>query len=264
LLKVGGGIALSVIVAALLASLINARLHAPPEPVYSIDPRPLALTLTDVGSQFALLGDSGLGPTQRTAAPLPYQQLFVGGTLHFFMSKTVLSPQGTKEIADWERANTNFKPTDPPTILGSFVADHTGIFEINDAEQSYHTTASARQDFHCCHYARENNFDDYHTIPVQLGDEADAFTGYLIDAQNVADDYLQREYAIHWRHGPIVSSISILGAHDITFAQVLQLAQIVDQRIAHALKSPAKGDLDASPHPPCFFVWCVKCCRMCY
>jgi len=45
-------------------------------------------------------------------------------------------------------------------------------------------------------------------------------------------------YRIHWRHGPVVTTLWVLGAHDVTFADAQRWATVCDQRIAQALHEP--------------------------
>lgn len=229
------GILASIWLAVILAGSIYVWLAANARPRYSIDPASLSLTAADVGPQFDIVHDSPAGPTQRAISPPPYQSDFVGGHLRVFMTQAALTDLGAAQIADWERAH-GFTPTDPPTILGPFVADHSGIFEIDDVQRSYQTADAAHLDYACCTYNREEIFHQYHTIPVQLGAEADAFTG-LNEIANAGDADLELQFTIHWRHGPIVSVVSIAGSHDITFDQALHLALIDDQRITQALQS---------------------------
>lgn len=246
MVKIGIGLTLCILVAA----VIGIATRPAPAPTYAIDPSQLALTAADVGSDFALLTDSGgLPPAQRTVRPLQYQQQYLRGRQRSFMAQSALSAAGMAEIGDWERQH-GFEPTDPPTILGPFVTDHSGIFEIDSAVRSYRTVDAARQEYHCCNYNRESIFHNYQTLSVRLGDEADAFAGVLIELSGVDDAYLTQEYSIEWRHGPIDSSVSIRGAHDITLDQVYRLAQIVDQRITTTLRRHAnKSDLSVQEIP---------------
>lgn len=237
------GVALSVLVAFGLTLLIH-NLLTPPQ--YHIDAGQLVLTQTDIGSQFTLVRDGGASPAQDTFRPLPYQQQIVSGKLHEFMANSVLSPQGRQEIGEWE-SQYGFQPTNPPLIMGPFVAEHTGIFDIYSVVLSFRTEDAARQEYHCCHYVdRDLNFDDYHTVPVHLGDKSDGWTGIrksLKVAGSTATQmptdpaYQERTYAIHWRHGPIVTNVAVWGAHDVTLAEALHIAEKVDTHITQALQT---------------------------
>ena len=243
------GVALSVLVAFGLALLLHNLLVAPQ---YNIDAEQLLLTQADLGSQFTQMGEGNVGPTQHTVSPLPYQRQMIAGRLREFMANSVLSARGQQEIGDWER-KYGLQLTNPPTIAGPFVADHTGVLEIDSVVRSFQTEAAARQEYHCCHYVdRDLNFDDYHTVPVHLGDEADGWTGIRKSITVVGSSappmptnpaYQERGFAIHWRHGPIVTAVAVWGAHDVTLDDALHIAAKVDAHITQALQTSAKESL---------------------
>ncbi|MBF6591669.1 MAG: hypothetical protein IVW57_14245, partial [Ktedonobacterales bacterium] len=175
-------------------------------------------------------------------------------------------PQGEAEIDNWQLAN-GYQPTHPPTIFGPFVADHTGAFEITSAEQSYHTTDSAKADYHCCTFNIADNFAGFRTLPIQLGDEATAWTGIRNSPTDPGEDYEELTFNISWRHGPVISTVWLFGAHNITFDQAVAFARLVDQRITQALQPTTRGafhvpnprDMAASvPLSPT--VYAVGCC----
>lgn len=231
------GIALGVTASVLIAVVIAAVVHQMlPEgaPTYALDADRLALAPADMGSQFTLVGDANAGPTQMTLRPLPYQQQLFEGRLHYFVVSSALSSEGQAEIASWQQPR-GFTPTNPPTIFGPFVDEHTGIFEITSVELSYRTADAAHQDYRCCTFDFADNYAGYHTIPIQLGDEANAWGGIRDSPTNPPEEYEEQVFYIRWRHGPIVSTLWIEGAHDITFDQAVELAHVVDQRIAAAL-----------------------------
>lgn len=237
------GVALSALVAFGLTLLLH-NLLTPPQ--YHIDAGQLGLTQADVGSQFTKVAESGASPAQQTISPLPYQQQLVSGRLREFMANRVLSAQGRQQIGAWE-SQYGFQPTNPPLIMGPFVAEHSGIFDVYSVVLSFRTEDAARQEYHCCHYVDEDlNFDDYHTVPIHLGDEADGWTGIrksLKVAGSTATQmptdpaYQERTYAIHWRHGPIVTNVAVWGAHDVTLDDALHIAEKVDAHITQALQT---------------------------
>lgn len=242
------GIALGITASVLIAGVIAAVVHQllpPGASTYALDADRLALAPADVGSQFTLVVDANAKPTQMTLRPLPYQQQLFEGRLHYFLVNSALSPQGRAEIASWEQPR-GFTPTDPPAIFGPFVTEHTGIFEVTSVELSYRTADAAHKDYTCCTFNFANNYAGYHTIPVQLGEEANAWGGIRDSPTNPPREYEEQVFYIHWRHGPIVSTCWIDGAHDITFDQAVELAHIVDQRIAAALQGTSKGAFHAS------------------
>jgi hypothetical protein len=240
------GVALSVLVAFGLTLLIHNLLTAPQ---YHIDAEELLLTSADVGPLFTQAGEGSVGPTQSTVSPLPYQQQMIAGRLREFMANSVLSPQGRQQIGDWE-SKYGFQPTSPPTIMGPFVAEHNGIFDVISVVRSFQTVDAAGQEYHCCHYVdRDLNFDDYHTVPVHLGDESDGWTGISKSLTIVGSNapkmptdpaYQERGYDIHWRHGPIVTTVAVWGAHDVTLAEAMHIAEKVDAHITQALQTSAK------------------------
>lgn len=245
------GVTLSVLVAVGLALLIHNWLAVP---LYRIDANQLLLTQTDVGPQFMQTEEGNVGPTQHSVAPLPYQQQMLAGKVREFMANSVLSAQGQQEIGDWE-SRYGFPPTNPPTIMGPFVADHSGAFNIISVVRSFQTEDSARQEYHCCHYVdQELNFDDFHTVSVHLGDEADGWTGIRKSVSgpgispNMPTDtnYQERGYSIHWRHGPIVTNVAVWGAHDLALTDALDIAKRVDSHIVQALHTTAKEGFHAN------------------
>ncbi len=194
------------------------------------------LSQADVGSQFTMLIDSIAGPTQRSPFELPYQHDFVGGHFRYFMTNAALDPTGKAQITNWEEAH-NFPITSPYiTIMGPFVSTHTGVFVINSQVLRYSNADSAAADYHCCKaVGNQNNFTDYQTPNVKIGDESQAFSGIerYVAAPNPQD--CMQLYAIHWRRGDFVSFLSVLGAHDIQLSDAMRLAQIVDQRITQEM-----------------------------
>jgi hypothetical protein len=245
---------LAVLVAAILVFTAHLLLA---QPTYSIDPGTILLSQTDVGSQFRLLSTGGVGPAQSTVKPLPYQQQMIAGLVRTFYSAQVLDPAAVKEIDDWEQ-QYGVLTTDPPIVMGPFVAEHHGIFQIYSVERSFQTADAAWHEYHCCTYVgRDESFDDYHTlvVPTHLGDESRAWTGIskslqgptISPAMPTTDSYQERTYSIHWRHGPIDSIIAVWGSHDITLAQALQFARIVDQHIEQAIQ---QYSTDGGPHAP--------------
>lgn len=243
-------LAVSTVMAVILAALIHmwtaqaglatAPIASPTSTVtrYALDPTALLLTAADVDPDFSIVIDEALGPTQRTAYPLPYQKELVGGRLRDIMITAALSPQSRAEIGNWQQAR-GFTPTNPPSIFGPFVAEHRGIFEMYDAVLSYQTTDAARQDYHCCTYPNlDENYADYTTLPAQLGEEADAWSGIRISPTNPPAEYEEQVYHIHWRRGPVVMTLWVLGSHDITFSDALRWANLIDQRIVQNLGEP--------------------------
>ena len=247
------GVALSVMVAFALTALLHTLLAAPE---YHIDATRLALTQADVGSQFTLVDEGAAPLAQRSLNLLPYQRQVVSSRSREFMANSALSAEGRQQIGDWER-QYSYPVTNPPAIMGPFVAEHTGVFEISSRALSFRTEDAARQEYHCCHYEdRDLNFDDYRTFPVHLGDEADGWTGISKSITTVGSSapqmptdpaYQERTWVIHWRHGPVVAEVTLWGAHDIALADALHLAGIVDARITLALQAhaSAKGGLHA-------------------
>ena len=237
------GVALSVLVALGLTVLLHTLL-APPE--YHIDAGQLVLTQADVGSQFTQTDEGAAPLAQWTLNVLPYQQQVVSSRSRDFMANSALSAEGRQQIGDWER-QYSFPVTNPPAIMGPFVAEHTGVFEISSRALSFRTEDAARQEYHCCHYVDEDlNFDDYRTFPVHLGDEGDGWTGISKSITTIGSSapqmptnpaYQERAWGIHWRHGPVVTTVAVWGAHDITLADALRLAGIVDGRITQALQA---------------------------
>lgn len=241
--RVALGVTLAVLVAAVLAFAVQ-RFRA--EPTYALDPSTLLLSQADVGSQFVLLNTGGVGPAQQTVQPLPYQQQYIGGLVRTFYGVQVLDPATVKVLEDWSQ-QYGVPITDPPQVMGPFVSEHHGIFQIYSVVRSFQTVDAAWHEYHCCNYVgRADSFDDYHalSVPTHLGDESSAWTGIkkrlqgpgISPSMPTTDAYQERTYSVYWRHGPIVSIIAIWGSHDIALAQALQLAQIVDQHIGQALQ----------------------------
>lgn len=167
-------------------------------------------------SGYRLLVNTVAGPTQRTPHPLPYQQQFLNGNLRYYMADTVLTQKSLSEIESWAKLH-NVPVTNPPTIVGPYVLDHSGVFAITSEGLLYADTKSAIADFHCCTYVdRQASFAQYHEIPVHLGDEATAFGG-ILDSPAHDPHYEVQLYAIRWRQGTVVSVVSIIGAHDVVF-----------------------------------------------
>jgi hypothetical protein len=253
-------VALSVAVAVLVAVGIAGLVHVlwPPAstataPTYSIDPTSVSLTTSDVGPTFRLVNDGALGPTQRTAPghPLPYQEQFMGGWARNYMVETALVPPGSTELDTYEQAH-GFPPTNPPTIFGPFVADHQGLFEVSDLEVSYHVASAAHLDFLVSYPSSSEianykaNYDNWQTYPIQLGDEADAWGGIRDSPTGPPHAFEEQVFVVRWRHGPVVSTIFLRGAHDLTLDTALHFAHIVDARIASAMQQAAKGPSHAS------------------
>jgi hypothetical protein len=234
------GVAISALVAIGIAVLVHVVLF-PPEPKYSIDASSVALTASDVGSGLTLVSDGDAGPSQRPREPLPYQQQFHSGTDRYFMTQSALVAPGKTEIETYQQAH-GFPPTIVPTIFGPFVADHQGLFEVDDQELSYHTASSAHPDYMCCDNGGTDisnftaNYDNWRTYPVHLGDEGNAGGGIRHSFTNPPQEYEEQVFRIRWRHGPIVSTLFLRGAHDLTFDAGMRLAQIVDARISSALQ----------------------------
>ncbi len=238
--KVLLGISLSVVVAAAIALLLRAGLAGPS---YTIDPASVALTSDDVGSQFSVVSTGPVPPAQHTIEPLPYQREYVGGQVRTFVSASVLSPEGTREINEWSQRYGG-PVTSPPTVMGPFVADHKGVFEIFDVERSFKTADAARQEYHCCQYVgRDQSFSDSQTLAIRLGDEADGWTGInkpltgptISPSMPTDAAYQERGYSLHWRRGPIVSTLAVWGSHDITLGDALALGRIIDRRITQTV-----------------------------
>lgn len=241
--RVAVGIGIAVVLAVIIALVAHAILN-PPESRYTIDPQQVALSLADVGAQqYSVVDTSDYPPTPwllSHAGSGPFEpfegQYYKGWRVDFYVT-SVLTPQAEAEIGQWQAAR-GFQPTDPPTIFGPYVAEHTGIFEIVDAEQSYHTASAAHDDFVCCTAGKASdyaaNYDGWHALSIQVGDETYAWSG-IRDTPANCDDYEELVYFIHWRHGSVDSTIWIFGAHDVTSGQMLTLARLVDSRIARAL-----------------------------
>lgn len=184
----------------------------------------LTLQQQNVGSNFTLLVDTEAGPSQKTLFPLPYQKQFVNGSLKYYMSTSALNSEGVQEIDSWADAH-KIPVTNPPTILGSFVQDHHGIFAITSQSILYSDSKSAAADFNCCTYLnRQDSFANYQDIPVTIGNEATAFGG-ILDSSVHDPQYEVQLYEIRWLQGSTVSIVSIIGAHDIVFSEVLKFAQ---------------------------------------
>ncbi|HEX6122180.1 MAG TPA: hypothetical protein VFY89_03415, partial [Ktedonobacterales bacterium] len=173
-------VALAILAAAAITALLLKvfGVYGVFSPRYSVNPLSVLLTSGDVGSRYTLMGTGAVAPAQQTGNPLPYQQQYIGGLARLYIANSVLSTAGQQEIDSWEQ-QYGFNPTTPPTIMGPFVADHGGIFSINNVERSFQTTDAAWHEYHCCHYVgRDQSFDDYHSFEVQgLGDEANGWTG---------------------------------------------------------------------------------------
>jgi hypothetical protein len=252
-LGVGISVLLAVGIAGLAHVLIPPSGSAPhgttTEPSYRIDPASLALTKTDVDASFPLVNEGPLGPSQLSAFPLPYQRQFTGGWARNFMVQAALVPPGRTEIETYEQAH-GYLPTDPPTIFGPFVADHQGLFEVSDFELTYRVASAAHPDYLCCdggstvNYTA--NYDNWRTYPIQLGDKANAWGGIRRSPTHPPQDYEEQTFRIRWRHGPVVSTIFIHGAHDLTLDPAIHLAQIVDTRIASALQQSQQASKGAS------------------
>lgn len=189
ILKVLAGITASLAVAVVIAALVRPWLLPP---TFSVSPDQLELSQADVGPQFALLRAAHAGPSNQHALNPPrYFQDFRGGRYRFFIARSALSPEGRSEIDSWLQAH-GFDPTqvqvdpDVPLIVGSFVEDHSGIFEINDVELSYSTTDSAHLDYLCCDYGRAETFHDYQTKQcswvMKLTRLVASFRVYLVSA----------------------------------------------------------------------------------
>lgn len=257
LLKVGLSLLVAVAIAGLVHVLVPpsgaAQQSAPMEPTYSIDPAAVALTTTDVGTTFSLVNEGGLGPSQRSAPghPAPYQQQFFGGWARNYMIQSALVPPGRTELTNYA-VQIGIYPSDPPTIMGPFVIEHHGLFEVSDFEESYHQAGAAHPDYLCCDAGSTANYtanyDNWRPYPIHLGDEANAWGGIRRTPAN-RDDYEEQTFRIRWRHGPIVSTIFTRGAHDLTLDSALGFAHIVDARIASAMRQAAKGVSHAAdPH----------------
>lgn len=225
----------------------------PAEHAYSIDPARVALTTADAGPHFPLVTQGGIGPTQPSFRPLPYQQQYVSGWLRYFMIESALKPPGRTEIDNYS-TSLGLTPSDPPTIFGPFVAEHSGLFEITDTEQSYHFASAAHIDYLCCdggstdNYTR--NYVNWQTYPIHIGDETFAWGGIQRmppDRQGVEyQDYWEQSFTIRWRRGPVVSTLFIRGAHDLTLDPGISFARLIDQRIASTLHQATKGAFHAS------------------
>src|SRR5487761_2321424 len=218
--------------------------------MYDIQPDAALLTNGDVGSSYTQTGTGSVGSAQLSISPLPYQQKMLGGRIRVFTAISELAPAGQKEIVDWlQRYNIPFASR--PTAMGPFVADHQGIFEIYDVVRSFQTIDAAKQEYHCCTYDRSSSFTGYRTLQVHLGDEADAWTGIkrppsgpsISAAIPQIDLYQERGYVVHWRTGPVVSTIAIWGAHSITLSDALRLASIANSRIMAAIKNSKTGGI---------------------
>lgn len=235
------GVIASILVAAVGAAILRVWLAAP---TYDLDPKSLLLTQADVPASLMLDATGGVGPAQDTVSPLPYQQQMIGGLIRIYFARSVESPAGLKEINGWI-SKYGVPISNPPVIKGPFVTDHSGIFELDEVVRSFQTVDAARQEYHCCSYpGRATNFTDYRTLTVQLGDEADAWTGIqrplsgpsISPAMPQDSKYEELGFSLHWRHGPVVTTLSIWGAHDITLDQALELARITDARIVQAMR----------------------------
>jgi hypothetical protein len=245
--KVALGVGIAVLVAVGIAGATHVLSSTSTEPAYSIDPASVALTTADVGPNFPLVNEGALGPSQHTAPgfPLPYQQYFLGGWARNFMIESALVPPGRTEI-DRYSEQLGIQPSDPPTIIGPFVTDHAGLFEVSDFEISYHLASAAHLDYLVSHPGPEANsnytanYDKWRTYPIQLGDEADAWGG-IRDTPAKRDNYEEQTFRVRWRRGPVVSTVFIRGAHDLTLDSALHFAHIVDARIVSAMEHPAKG-----------------------
>lgn len=225
----------------------------PAEHAYSIDPALVTLTTADAGPQFPLVTQGGIGPTQRSYKPLPYQQQYVGGWVRYFMLESALKPPGRTEIDTYSKS-LGIEPSDPPTIFGPFVTEHSGLFEIIDTEQSYHYASAAHIDYLCCddgsteNYTR--NYDNWQTYPIHIGDETFAWGG-IRRTQTARQGFVDQEYSeqsftIRWRRGPVVSTLFIRGAHDLTLDTGISFARLIDQRIVSALQQATKGAFHVS------------------
>jgi hypothetical protein len=253
--RVAVGVGLAVLVALTIAVLVHV-LSAPsgtaPEPTYAIDPKSLMLTTADIGASFSLVVQGSLGPSQHTAPgyPVPYQRYFLGGWGNYCMSDIALDPPGRTELDHYSQ-QLGIPPSDPPTVFGPFVAEHQGLFDVSDDELSYQLASAAHPDYLISHPGPDANgnylanYDHWQTYPIQLGDEADAWGG-IQDTPAKRDDYEEQVFRVRWRHGPIVSTIFVRGAHDLTLDTALHLAHIVDARIASAIQHATKGAFHVS------------------
>jgi hypothetical protein len=194
--------------------------------------QPTALTLQqgDVGQDFRLMVNAQSGPTQKALIAPSYQKQFIGGNLKYYMNVNVFEQSSLDEINNWAKAHS-VPVTYPPTIEGSYVVDHHGIFAITSQVLLYADEKSAIADFHCCTYVgRQDSFSGYRDISVQIGNEATAFGG-ILDSPAHAPAYEPQLYAVRWRHGSVVCFVSVLGSHDIVFQDVFRLAQMEDNNI---------------------------------
>lgn len=259
--RVALGVGISVLLAVGIAGLVHVLVPSPgssphgttTEPSYLIDPASLALTKTDVGASFPLVIDGRHAPSQQHGlVPPPYQQQFTGGWARNFMVQSALVPPGRTEIETYEQAR-GVPLSDPPLIFGPFVADHQGLFEVYDIELTYHVASAAHPDYLCCDGGSTvnytNNYDNWQTYPIQLGDEANAWGGIRRMPTDPPQDYEEQTFRIRWRHGPVVSTLFIRGAHDLTLDPAMHLAQIVDARIASALQQTQQAAKGASHGP---------------
>lgn len=242
--QVALGIAASALVA-LVITVIVRQAWPPGEATYALDPQALQLDPPDIGLDFTQIVDAPLGPSQQSLHPFGYQLDYLSGSLRVFMVNSALNESGRAEIANWEQPR-GFTPTNPPTIMGPFVSDHSGIFEVDSQVRSYKSVSSAHQDYQCCTYNWSANYTDWHAVSLQMGDEGDSGGGTRNMPTNPPRDDEEQAYILHWRHGPIVARLYVFGAHDITFAQCLRLATVLDQHISQALKSATKGVSNAS------------------
>jgi len=184
-------------------------------------------------SGYRLLVNTVAGPTQRTPYSLPYQKQFLDGNLRYYMSDAILTKSSLSEIESWAKLH-HVPITNPPTIVGPYVLDHSGVFAITSESLLYADAKSASADFHCCTYVdRQASFAHYQEIPAHLGDEATAFGG-ILDSPAHDPHYEVQLYAIRWRQGSVVSMVSIIGAHDVVFQDVLRLAKIQASNITHS------------------------------
>lgn len=210
------------------------KLTAPSQtaPSHAIQPSALTLQQSEVGQGYRLMVDGSAGPTQRALIPPAYQKQFEGGNLKYYVSANVFEKSSLAEINTWASAH-GVPVTSPPTIVGPYVNDHHGVFTITSQSLLYADEKSAIADFHCCTYVdRQASFANYHELAVHIGDEATAFGGVL-DSPAHDPQYEVQLYAIRWRHGNVVCSVSITGSHDIGFQDVVRLAQMQDSNVTN-------------------------------
>jgi hypothetical protein len=227
--------AVSVLLAATLLAGCRSG-HAPSGAAALPDPRGLALAAGDL---------PGFGPTpgMRPAAaglddacpggphisdgtpPVPSRCEFTS-----FLADSAASGPGRAQIDATTRQGGNAVDPAAPMlpIAGPFVATHSGIFEIYDYVMILPSDAAAHDEFVVEARSRQAQDTDYRELAGSAGDERMMYRGVLGPA---ATTY-ETQIVTFWRRGNVVAMVNTMGAADVSEAEHVRLAGLIDARIA--------------------------------